>query len=271
MNVVFWSLLPGQSAVSANALAVAMSTAIDHKVKCSLLQLQYENNGLFNYLFPPSDKKEIAMFENTGIDALIRSTSGSPATQERVEDCSFSFVQRRLNIFTPSTLVAESVYSEALLQSSRNLFESLNLSFKLNFVDVPGGMNKYSKVGIDNADVLVVCLPQSEWVVAKFFETVELPEEKKVLYLFGDYDKTKRFNTMKFAMKYRKKVKLTDVLTIPHCIEYADAMNESTCINFYMRNVESKKDDVNRSFVDGCKDASSKILRVCGYSKSLEG
>lgn len=266
MNVVFWSWFPGAACVSSSALALALSTAIDHKVTCSLMQLHFQNNGLFNYIIPPADSKEISYFENTGVDSLIRTTRGNAVTNEDIVNCSFSFAEQRLNVFTATSMKDEIVYRNGFIDASENLFNALNGAFKVNYIDAPAGINDYSKVALQLADIIVICIPQTTWSINYFFKHFQFPG-KKLFFLFGNYDKKASVSVHNVSMAHRKVMKNSNTGYVLHSTEYANEMNHSRSISFYLRNTKCKTSDSNFAFMDGTRKTSAKLLKMCGFNK----
>ena len=72
MIVAFWSPFAGSS-TSSTLLATAIVTAASCRTRCSVMSLGYDTEGIFPY-FMPNESSELHLFENTGIDALFRTS-----------------------------------------------------------------------------------------------------------------------------------------------------------------------------------------------------
>ena len=265
MNVIFWSAFPGVSGVSSSMLSIALCTAAEYRIRCSVSQLHFGANGLLQPLIV-TNEESAQFFENTGIGALIRATKGGAASTETVESCSFSFIEKKLNVFTKAKAVDEHIYENDLLSSIDKVFESLNGTFKVNFIDVPAGVNAYSKAAIKHADYVVICLPQSEWMINEFFDKFALPKEK-VFYLFGNYDPLQYINVNNFSWKHKKEITRGRCAAIPHCTDFANHLNKSRAIAFFTQNLAAKPKDANFQYMRETKRATNSILRMCGVLK----
>lgn len=269
MLVTFWSPFSGKSAVSGSILATAMSVAVDYKIRCSLLQVGYEFNELFSYFMPVEKDVAGQIFENTGIDALLRSARGRTISSEEVTDCSFSFVERRLNVFNPTTMGVESVFLSNLEQSLKGVTKSLNDTFRINFVDVPAGANRYAELVIGLTDVLVVCLPQSKSSIEKYLEQYNF-NGAKVLYVFGDYDEQRSLSMFNTAITFPKSIKFGSTGCIPHCTAYANELDNGRAISFYLSNTHCGQNDENYSFIKETRKVAGKVLKLCNVERDVQ-
>lgn len=264
MNIVFWSPYSG-TAVSSASLVLSALAVIDKHMSCALMQLHFGGNGLFKYFIPESDVDQIAVFENTGIDALLRATHGGVASKDTVADSAFGYLDNHLNVFTATKIQAEKVYQSGFADAIGNAFCSLNNTFQLNFIDTPAGVNIYSDKALLLADLIVVCLPQTAWRVEEFIKKYNFPKEK-VLYLLTDYDECQTMNAKKLTrMLHQSVFKNSNYAVMPHCAEYANSADSRTVLQFLLRNVKCQMYDTNFPFVSECRKTVDKILKY--YTK----
>lgn len=260
MNVVFWSSVPGMSAVSSSMLGTALATAIVHKVKCSVTQLQLTGNNLFPAIITPDDNESIQMFENVGIDALIRMACGGEVIQgNEISDVGFSFAGGKFNVFAESKQKNEEVYKSDLLPVLPHLLELLDNAFKINFIDVPAGLNAYSKEALQNADIIVVCLPAVKSVIQQFFDDYQFPKERLFIML-GNHDAGSNVNAGTVYANFRNRVHRNNIIEIVHCTEYANAMNNGKVLAFFAQNINSAKQDSCNAFIRSCSESAMKLL-----------
>lgn len=260
MNVVFWSPFAGSAGVSSTMMAIALSTAIHHKIACSVTQLQFENSGLLNTIFQTEDRTEISYFENTGIDSLIRTANSGGITKDDVLNSSFSFIEKRLNVFSKTGSVDKRMYNDDLLKGMEGIFSALNDTFKINFIDTPAGENECAKKALELADTVVVCLPQSQWRIDDYFKR---PQIDKAFYVFSDYDSAQYLNYSNLLWKYRKVLQTNKSGVVPHCSGYANECNRSHVISYFMVNEKCKKTDPNYTFITEVNRVAGKLLKAC--------
>lgn len=263
MNVVFWSPFAGSAGVSSTMVAIALSTAMHHRTTCSIMQLQFKDNGLLNTIFQTVDRTEITYFENTGVDSLVRVANSGSITKDDVLNSSFSFIEKRLNVFSKTASVDEHMYMSDLLKAMEGMFEALNDTFKVNYIDVPAGNNECARQAIELADAVVVCLPQSTWQLDSFFEQYKL---SKAFYVLGNYDEKQYLSYTNVLWKYRANMSASKSGVIPHCSGFADECNRSRVISYYAHNDECKSKDPNFQFISEVNKTTEKLLKVCGVN-----
>lgn len=267
MNVVFWSPVPGLAKVSSSMLSIALCAAAEYRVKCSISQLHFGTNGLIQpILVGGADDNQY--FENTGIGALIRAAKGGAVSPETVENCSVSFLEKKFNVFTASNYSDERIYRGDLLQAVEPMFDAMKETFKVNFIDVPAGINAYSKAAIKHADFVAVCLPQTQWVIDKFLTDFEMPKNK-TFYVFGDCDPVACVNTKNFAWRNHKTVLSKYCLSVPHCTDFANAINRGKAISFMMQNLKCKPSDANYTYIKDVKVTTRNILKACNALREV--
>ena len=114
------------------------------------------------------------------------------------------------------------------------------------------------------ADVIVVCLPQEEWILNYFFSKYDL-KHSKIFYLFGNYDQKSNRNlgTLLKNRKYRGKLNSKNTAFVAHDIDYANALNSSDLVTFFQSGILSKKNP-NHEFFASVHDATRKLLTFAG-------
>lgn len=258
MNIVFWSFLPGVSNVSSSALVTSILTATAYRVKCSVLQLHHKDNLLTRPIL--FDDLNDSTFGDNGMDALIRCVSSGKAEAADIEDSCFSFIEQRYNVFTPTTIHDEHIYKDNVLRSMDKIFEALNKTFKINFIDVPAGDNPYSRKALGLADYIVVCLPQSDFHINRILKSVSLPKDK-TFYLITDFDGSQHLSKRNIIWKYKDYLNNNNCAVIPHSSSLADSLNTNKIIAFIAENVNSGKSDKNFDFISNTKKSVGRMLK----------
>lgn len=268
MIVAFWSPFAG-STTSSTLLATAIATAAVCKTRCSVMSVGYATESFFPY-FMPLESSELHLFENTGIDALFRTSKNKVASVQEVEDCSFSFLENKLNVFTPSNVATEVLYYDSLNSALANAFDGMRNAYPISFVDVASGINKYSKEVLNLADFVVICLPQTQYKIDKFFNEYDF-KGSNVMYVMGNYDDRQKTKAFKVMFKYTTGKKCGQVLTLPNNPEFADSLNSREAVRYFLRNVECDLKDPNFKFIQSSCQIAKSILKRCKMSCSAGG
>ena len=151
-----------------------------------------------------------------------------------------------------------------------NVFEGLRNAYAVSFVDTASGVNKYSKEVLNLADLVVICLPQTQYRIDKFFKDYDF-KGSNVMYAIGNYDDRQKTKAFKIMMQYTVGKKCGQVLTLPNNPEYADSMNNREAIRYFLRNIECTQKDPNYHFIQSSTKIAKDILKRCKISSTVGG
>lgn len=265
MRILFWSCRPGLAAVSSSMLAVACTASCKYKMHTSIMQTQYNCNNLQYPFFKLSDKENVEQYSSAGIDPLIRTVHGGSINREAIQNCAISFLDSRLALYTQSVSVDKKMYRDGLYSGLPNILKALDNAYSVSFIDTTAGNDEISKLAIENADVIVVCFPQAEWLINYFFSKYKL-NNKKVFYLIGNYDSAGAYNLAYLKKKYKKEVTVNNSGVIPHCTDFLNALNNSSITSFFAKNVECSSNNPNYTFFTEVASTTKKLLNFAGLS-----
>lgn len=258
--------MPGHASVSSNLLSIACSCAGYQKFSTGILQTQFNKNNLQYPFFKRSDKENVERYNSTGMDALIRTVKGGDIAGG-VETCAISFMDSKLSVYPQSTNFDSQAYFTGLLKILPSALESLDNVFDLTLIDTYGGNNKLSMLALNNADVIVVCLPQEDWVVNYFFDKYKFNQEK-VFYLFGNYNTKSIINlpTLMRSREYGRKLNSKNSAYIAHDIDFANSLCSSNLVQFFVRGMNCDKSNPNYEYFKSVHTATQKLLSFAGIS-----
>lgn len=263
MQIVFWSCMPGHAAVSSSMLSLACSCGAYQRYNTAVLQLQYKKNNIQYPFFKMSDKENVEQFNSAGMDALIRTAKGG-SIGGGAETTAISFFDKKVSVIPQSTNTDGNAYYTSLYQTLPLIFKSLDSAFDISFIDTTAGNDPLTMEALKLADVIVVCLPQEEWILNYFFSKYDL-KHSKIFYLFGNYDQKSNRNlgTLLKNRKYRGKLNSKNTAFVEHDIDYANALNSSDLVAFFQSGILSKKNP-NHEFFASVHDATRKLLTFAG-------
>lgn len=264
MHIVFWSCMPGHAAVSSSMLSVACSCAGLQQFSTAVLQTQYNKNNLQYPFFKIADKHNVEQYNSVGMDSLIRTVKGG-SILGGVETCAVSFMGARLSVYTQSVNNDGRAYYESLLTTMPMVFKSLDSAFDLAFIDTAAGNDPLSMEALKNADYMVVCLPQEEWIINYFFSKYNFNSDK-VFYLFGNYD-PKSSVTLQSLIKskeYKQYFNSKNTAAIYRDIDFANSLGKSELVSFFLRGLDCDKKHPNYDYFTSAHDAARKILTFAG-------
>lgn len=266
MHIVFWSCMPGHAAVSSSMLAVACSCAGLQQFSTAILQTQYNKNNLQYPFFKFTDKENVEQYRSVGMDSLIRTVKGG-SVSGGIETCAISFLNAKLSVYTQPINNDGQAYYASLLATMPLMFKSLDSAFDVAFVDTAGGNNPVSVEALKNADYMVVCLPQEEWVIHYFFSKYKF-DNSKVFYLFGNYDPKAAITlpALLRSKEHKGHFNAKNTACVHRDIDFANSMCKSELISFFTRGMNCDKTNPNFEFFDSVHNAARKILTFAGIT-----
>lgn len=266
MNIAFWSCMPGHAAVSSSMLSLACSCAADQKFFTAVLQTQFKKNNLQYPFFKLSDKANVEQYNHVGMDNLIRTVKGGDVSGG-VETCAFSFLGSKLSVYPQSSNLDGKAYYNSLIESIPLMFKSLSSTFDLAFIDTAGGNDPASWKALQNADKIVICLPQESWIVNYLFKKYTF-DQSKVFYLFGDYDPKKAVTvgSVTKSKQFKGKFNSKNTAFIAHDVDFANALDTSDLTKFFVRGLGCNKSNPNYEYFNSVQNATKKLLTFAGVA-----
>lgn len=182
-----------------------------------------------------------------------------------VETCAISFMGSKLSVYPQSINFDGRAYYNSLLSVMPKMMDALDKAFDITLIDTAAGNDPVSVAALQLADVIVVCLPQEDWIIHYFFDKYKL-DKSKVFYLFGNYDRKLTVNipTLAHSKQYKGKITSKNSAYIAHDVDFANAVNSSELIPYYVRGMECGKSSPNYTYFSSVHAATRKLLAFAG-------
>ncbi|WDV46951.1 hypothetical protein PV797_04435 [Clostridiaceae bacterium M8S5] len=267
MQIAFWSVVHGQSCTTSNMVAISIMTALDYRFKILLAHNHIDRSTLEssiinrNYL-----KSDLMNLADTGIDALSRFIKFNKVDKESIMNYTSSILKNRLDLLIGTSIKNKEFHKDNLGKVIDTIYTSVNEYYDIVFVDVHSGFNEISSKILDSSDLVVVNLNQNINVIEEFFQNNKFKLDKYII-LLSMYDDKSRFNYKMLSRKYRFK---NNFGMIPYCREFADACNDSKAVDFFMKNLNIRKDDSNYMFINKVREAARFILKKVNIDVGLK-
>lgn len=244
MMIGFWGPLHGTYSTS-NMIAVATAMAEQTKKKVLITQTHYTLNNLERPLLGTQDD----IYDNShGIDGVIRTIRTTPVPT--ADDIAPSLYELGKGLMLlvgtrmPSRILYDSDYSYIVkaLQAVQPLFDYV-------LIDINSGTSQQSMDILSQCDTVVVSLRQDPYMISSFIKLKEefpFLNEKKIFYLFGNYDSGSRFNMFNLRIQKFPLLNKKNSGAIPHSAAYMDALTNSTACKFIRKSLGN----INRYSLD---------------------
>ncbi|MBR4343489.1 MAG: hypothetical protein IKP88_12445 [Lachnospiraceae bacterium] len=262
MKIAFWSPLHGTGA-TASLLAVAIALSELKKNKILVTHTHYNLNNLERPLLGNVDNGDF--FRDTGIDAVIRHFKSGTVTGEHISDCSIK-ISENLYLLAGTKNSSREGYESGIVKNMiAHILTIIEKYYDIVLVDTNSGNNEYSKKIIEECDMVIVTLRQDRYLLDGFFEN-EVFSDKKIFYLFGDYDRESKYSLTNIRHLY-KKIRKNNSGEIPHNTRYGDAICDEKVLRYLRMNLnEENRNCPDEYFFTALKET---IDKICLFSEQI--
>ena len=258
MKIAFWSPLHG-TGVTSDLLAASISMACKNRNKIIVTQNHFSMNNLENPLL--GDISNEQFFTDTGLDAVIRHFKSGNLTKEQIENCSIRIINN-MYLLTGTRSGCREAYENQLTQSMMvHIINQLETFCDIVMIDTNSGNNPASAEIIRAADVVAVTVRQNRKMLDELMEN-ELLKDKKLFYIFGNYDVNSRYSLKNIRRLY-KRINKENSVGVIHCTEYMDAIGENRVLKYVSSNIDEGKGYEDSAFFENVRELSEKLT---GYA-----
>ncbi len=259
MKVAFWSNLHGQSGTTSNMIGVGIISALSYNSKVFLGQSHYNLNNLEDPFLGISREDKKTYFMNVGIDAIVRAIKSIYLDEETIENCTLSFLNKRLMLLPSTVKTNQKIYEEDIDKTIVSILEAMDKYYDMVFIDVNTRGNAITRKIIDNVDLLVVNLSQNLNLLNDYEENfLEKFQDKNVFYIFGNYNPNSSYSLSNLRKTYTW-LKTKNIGIIPYNTEFMDSMSDGKIIQFFFNNLNSEAKDPNYYFINELKGTTSSL------------
>lgn len=244
-TIVSWSPIHGQGAITSNVAALAAYSALTSSKRALITHTQLNYSSL-ELLF---GKQLVTRegFEDAGMAALERLIKSNLLKPKAVMDYTETIYADKLDLLGGSNL--EDIIDDKTLKAILNITKD---AYDHIWIDAHSGRNsELTRLILSKADLVIVNLPQNRFVLDRFFNGMDFPEELKgrnYIIVISQYDKKSSFTTRKIKRMYKTQV---PIFQIPYSQQFKDACNTLNVTEwFYRLHKSTVKDSASTNFRD---------------------
>lgn len=236
-KVLFWSPFHGQGQTS-NIHVITFIIGLLHKKSVLMMQTHFSRNNLESPLVGENVNKnksrDNSLFLDIGLDVAVTYSSMNKLSKERLESCCFTFPDTKVLLLPGTEIKNRETFDRDIGKAVSGVIMDADKCVDMVLIDANSGDDKLSIKLMSMADLIVVNLTQHRYVLDNFFEEYsdQLLDNKKVFFLFGDYDDNSCYNINNCRRKYRRFINSKNSGVIPYCTKFMDAQNESDVVRF---------------------------------------
>lgn len=258
-TIVSWSPIHGQGAITSNVAAIASYSALTSSKRALITHTQLNYSSL-ELLFG----KQLVTnkgFEDAGMAALERLIKSKLLKPKVVMDYTETIYADKLDLLGGSNL--EDIIDEKTLKAILNITKD---AYDHIWIDAHSGRNsELTRLILNKSDLVIVNLPQNRFVLDRFFNGIDFPEElrgRNYIVVISQYDKKSSFTTRKIKRMYKTKA---PIFSIPYSQQFKDACNTLNVTEWFYRLHKSTVKESDASYL---RDSLEEIVNF--IHKSLD-
>lgn len=263
-KVAFWSMDKASSGNTYSAVAVLTAMGITRKVTSILIQANFNSKKMESSYTPYDELVASGTFDssNIGISALSRLITSNKLTPDFIQNYAKPVLKNRLDILYGINSKDEELYKETV-QNLTYLSRKADELYDLVFLDLPK-TNKHDSINnvLMDSDAVICMLNQDIVKLSEFFKNIETNEvlkDKQKIYVIGDYDEKSKYTAYNIASRFKVK---EPIYTVPHNMIYIDHCNDGNVVDFFYKNMNADKNDLNGKFIASVNEIVQKVLDV---------
>lgn len=251
-----WSPVHGQSATTSNTVALASMFALNEHYHSLLTHTQLTFSTL-EHLYT---KGERAGFDDGGMEALERLVKSKLLKAEAIPDYTDTIYKNRLDLLVASKKEWENkTETENIL---RSILHVASNHYDALWIDAHSGtFNSTTKLLLEDADLVLVNLPQNAYVIEHFFSGDSFPKElegKPYIVLISNYDDKAAYSVKNIKRSNKVKVPIYPIM---YSTAFRDAANQRAVLDFFYRSTRAKKGEPVYAFIQSLQEVNKAIMK----------
>jgi cellulose biosynthesis protein BcsQ len=172
-------------------------------------------------------------------------------SQKALENCCLTFSDASILLMPGTNTKNKETFERDIGNAVHRMLMDVDKYVDLVLIDSNSGEDKLSMSLMTTADLVVINLTQRRYVLEKFF--LEYGEHfinnKRVFYIFGDYDDNSSYNINNCRKKYSRYITNSNSGVVPYCTKFMDAQNESNVMKFLQNGLLQRRNKDLRTWL----------------------
>lgn len=240
--ITFWNDNTGKTGQTYSALAIAMHMGIEHNYKTLLMSTRYGDGVTMQAIGTTQRSKTLKMLTNgkksmdleSGIEGMAKLASASRLSPDMVPNYTKVILKDRLEVVVAPSKKTEVDYNK-IYSSCKDILNVARKHYDIVFVDLNNGLHtETTKEILRMSDIIIMNIEQKPKEMKKLIELREDAETfnpKRILTLINNYDRKSKYSTKNISREIGEK---KEVLSIPYCNLYMEAVQEGTAPEFFL-------------------------------------
>ncbi|MCH5266353.1 MAG: hypothetical protein J1F02_10670 [Lachnospiraceae bacterium] len=258
MKVAFWSNARGKSCVTSNLACISVLWALSRPTERTILFENHQNIINLGSTFFSHNSENVVREANgytveTGLGRIMKSVErGEGLSEENLYGSAKDFLGKRLFYIPTDEGKNPDVLEYQLDRDCVPAMKYLERYSDMVLVDTSAAPLASSRKILQQADMVVVNLNQNQQMLSHFFRNYS-SIRKKAFYLVGNYDAQSELS--KGAIMRAYQIPGSRIGTIPHNVQFSDAVSDGMIIPFLLKNYSCERRSENFYFMAAAREA----------------
>lgn len=269
--VTFWNNNTGKIGQTHSALAIASYMGVEHNYKTLLMSTRYNDQVALEAFGANERRKTIGLITSnkqtmdleSGIEGMSKLAAANRLEPEMVPNYTKIVYKNRLEVVAGPKKKMDLDYVK-IYSSCKNILNVARRYYDIIFVDLNNGIeDETTKEILKMSNIVILNMEQKP---SEFEKLLELRQEKELftaknsIPMINRYDRKSKYSSKNVSRELGEK---KEILTIPYCNLFAEAVQEGLTAEFFINTRLKKLDDTNDRtafFVQEVKRATDAII-----------
>jgi len=249
--VAFWGPIHGQGKMSVNASLLSSYIALTNQKQVLAMDSQFTYGRLQDIMCRDAED---------GISQIFTYANTDNLTVESFKIYTTSVIEKKLYILGATK---QQLVSDYLSGCFNSILKCADDCYDLVFIDTNAGIYDSNTVAVlENADLIVVNLPQEGYVLEKFFNREEgywhpVLDQRNCIHVIGGYqDNYDHYTTTKIKRRFD----LKELYAVPNSKFVHKSIIEQRFMQWMISNYDSDRNDENAYLFHSINEIAERIV-----------
>ncbi|HWT74293.1 MAG TPA: hypothetical protein VN258_06200 [Mobilitalea sp.] len=263
MKIAFWSNNNEKCAVSANLAAISVASVIRYPYSVITMENHMCSNNLgkaFTGRTANNLMNEVGTnyYDGGAMEGLMRKIYRGGYCKGMIRSYIKEIISKHLYYIPQSRVIHSEIFDYEFSHCIYQLLDMTEEVADICFIDTASHQNLSTKTILEEADLIVVNLCQSQKILEDFFLNYS-SLITKAIFIISNYNTHTKLHMKKISNTYD--IPIENIAIIPKNEAFLEAFNCGNVVEFITGNYSCPKDNVNYIFMQAIKKTTYMIIK----------
>jgi hypothetical protein len=263
LKIAFWSNSNEKCNVSANLAAISVASVIRYPYSVIIVENRLNHNNLGKAFLRDThvnlfNEVGTNYYDGGGIEGLLRKIYRENYNLDTLSYHIAEIINQHLYYIPQSRVIHSEIFDYEFNHCIHPLFDMIDEYADICIIDTASHQNLSTKTILEESDLIVVNLCQSQTILEDFFFNYSslIP---KAVFIISNYKCHSKLNSKKIAGVYQ--IPWEKIILIPENTSYQNAYANGSVVEFIYSNYHCLKGNPNFIFIQSIKKAAYMIIK----------